>query len=62
MDQELERLKARNVELESNQIILVNKAKQQRKDYEKKLKKKDEIIKEKERIIAELSYKQQKLF
>lgn len=58
MEQELERLKARNNELDGNNRLLLEKIKQLRKE----IKNKDEIIKERERIIAELRYKQQKLF
>ena len=58
MEQELERLKARNNELDGNNRLLLEKIKQQKKEK----KNKDEIIKERERIIAELRYKQQKLF
>lgn len=58
MEQELERLKARNNELDGNNRLLLDKIKQLRKE----IKNKDEIIKERERIIAELRYKQQKLF
>ena len=58
MEQEIERLKARNNELDGNNRLLLEKIKQLRKE----IKNKDEIIKESERIIAELRYKQQKLF
>jgi len=45
-------------ELDGNNRLLLEKIKQLRKE----IKNKDEIIKERERIIAELRYKQQKLF
>ena len=58
MEQELERLRAKNVELDGNNRLLLEKIKQLRNE----IKSKDEIIKEKDRIIAELRYKQQELF
>ena len=60
-NEEIEKMKARMVELKSNYDLLISKYKTERKEYLKKIKNLEEIIVNQDKTIQALSVKQGKL-
>ena len=60
-NEEIEKMKARMVELRSNYELLISKYKTEKKDYLKKIKNLEEIIVNQDKTIQALSVKQGKL-
>ena len=60
-NEEIEKMKARMVELRSNYELLISKYKTEKKEYLKKIKNLEEIIVNQDKTIQTLSVKQGKL-
>ncbi len=60
-NEEIEKMKARMVELRSNYELLISKYKTEKKEYLKKIKNLEEIIVNQDKTIQALSVKQGKL-